>query len=520
VSAKSAPVSAGRVITLPQSPLARLTSPFKQRPLTCLGDAGELVVREPTGFSEAMPEDAMPRRVLRKWWEWEYIAECAASCGCLAGEKAAIGLGVGNEPLMFYFSNYCGEVVATDLYSEDSRWSTARYAATEAIAATAPFPFRRECLAIRSSDMRALEAPDAHFDLAWSCSSIEHISSLVDLLTVFSEIARVLREGGHAVLTTEFCLTDPPYLLPGVNALDPHLLHALVDGLADAFEFVGEVDLAYNWSLPANAIRPRRTHPPGYRPNPALSSLDLFLEGQMAVAAGVSALAPIAFVLRRRRGRVPPLDSLTLDEPVLSYSRALHAWTTRQELGPALDLARNYLEGASELPPLQLYLQMFRLYAEAAAVSREVSHATLHRQICDFLDRLPPQHLQDADCLDVVGQLLLNLGDYERAAMVFELASRSPSTVADHAIILAFDHLLATSALGRGSEGVALIVDTVIDLLSYHRPSVLKSAWDIGVARSSNVTDFVWQARDEVVRRTERLALDVERELPQALTVP
>jgi SAM-dependent methyltransferase len=466
-----------------------------------------------------MPEDAIVRRVLRKWWEWEYIAECAASCGCLAGEKAAIGLGVGNEPLMFYFSNHCGEVVATDLYSQDSLWSTARVAATEAIAATAPFPFRQEGLTIRSSDMRALEAPDAHFDLAWSCSSIEHVSSLVDLLAVFSELARVLRKGGYAVLTTEFCLTEPPYLLPGVNALDPDLLNALVDGLDDAFEFVGEVDLTYNWSLPANAIRPRRTHPPGYRPNPALPSLDMFLEGQLAVAAGVSALAPIAFVLRRKRGPVPPLDALTVDESVLAYSRALQAWTAHQEPGVVLDLARDYLEGGSEPLPLQLYLQMFRLYAEAAAVSSEVSHTKLHRQICEFLDRLPRQNLQDADCLDIVGHLFLKLGDYERAAVIFALASQSPSTVADHAIILAFDHLLATSALGRGSEGVALIVDTVIDLLSYHRPSLLKSAWDIGVARTSNLSSFVSQAQGEIVRRTVRLSLDIQRELPQAFTL-
>jgi SAM-dependent methyltransferase len=507
-------------MTLAQTPFARLTSPLKERPLTCLGDAGELVERVPTGFSRAMPHDAIVRRVLRKWWEWEYIAECAASCGCLAGDKTAIGLGVGDEPLMFYFANHCAEVVATDLYSEESGWSTARYSASDAVVATAPFTFQRERLAVRSSDMRALDAPDAHFDLAWSCSSIEHVSSLIDLLTVFSELSRVLREGGHAILTTEFCLTEPPYLLPGVNALDSDLLRALVSGLDDAFEFVGEIDLTYNWSLPANAIRPRRTHPPGYRPNPALSSLDLFLEGQMAVAAGVSALAPIAFVLRRKRGRVPPLDALTLDERVLSYSRAVHAWTAHQEPGAALELAHEYLEGASEPPALQLHLLMFRLYAEVAMVSGAVSHTTLSRQIGDFVDRLPRQDLQDADCLDLVGHLLLNLGDYERAAVVFDLASRSPSTVADHAIILAFDHLLATSALGRGSEGVALIVDTVIDLLSYYRPSLLKPGWDTGVARSSNIPGFVSQARDQIVGHSERLALDGQRELSQALTLP
>ena len=503
-----------------RTPFARLTAPLKERPLTCLGDAGELVVREPTGFSQAMPNDASVRRVLRKWWEWEYIAECAASCGSLAGDKTVIGLGVGGEPLMFYFASHCAEVVATDLYSQDSDWSSARFARADAIVSTAPFPFPRERLAIQSSDMRELEAPDAHFDLAWSCSSIEHVPSLFDVLTVFRELARVLRTGGHAILTTEFCLTEPPYLLPGVNALDPNLLHALVAGLDDAFEFVGEVDLAYNWSLPANSIRPRRTLPPGYRPNPALSSLDLFLEGQMAIAVGVSALAPIAFVLRRKRGRVPPLDALRLDDRVLAYSRAVHAWTAHQEPGVALDLARDYLEGASELPPLQLYMQMFRLYVEVAAISKAVSHNTLHQQISDFVDRLPREDLQDADCLDLLGHLLLNLGDHERAAAVFALASRSPSTVADHAIILAFDHLLATSALGRANEGVALIVDTVVDLLTYYRPSLLKPAWDTGLARCSKISGCVLQARDEIIGRTVELSLDLQRELPQALTVP
>jgi len=92
----------------------------RTRPLTCLGDAGEIEASACSRFDAQMPADHPVRKLPRKWWEWDYIAGCAEAVGCLSADATALGLGVGDEPLIFYFANYCGKVIATDLYGDTS----------------------------------------------------------------------------------------------------------------------------------------------------------------------------------------------------------------------------------------------------------------------------------------------------------------------------------------------------------------------------------------------------------------
>jgi SAM-dependent methyltransferase len=69
--------------------------------------------------------------------------------------------------------------------------------------AHAPFDYRRDRLEVRRMDGRALEFPDASFDVVFSLSSIEHFGGPRDIAGAAREIGRVLRPGGHAVIVTE-----------------------------------------------------------------------------------------------------------------------------------------------------------------------------------------------------------------------------------------------------------------------------------------------------------------------------
>jgi SAM-dependent methyltransferase len=59
-------------------------------------------------------------------------------------------------------------------------------------------------------DGRELAFADASFDVVFSISSIEHFGSPADTARAASEIGRVLRPGGHAVIATECFVRHHP----------------------------------------------------------------------------------------------------------------------------------------------------------------------------------------------------------------------------------------------------------------------------------------------------------------------
>lgn len=188
----------------------------------------------------------------RKRWELLWIADKYAEIHGARAVAAMLGLGVGNEPLIYHFAHFAQEVLATDLYDEDGVWREARYTA-DRVRAASPFPYPAERLTVENMDMRAIHRPTASVDVVWSCSSVEHVSTLSELLQVFREIHRVLKPGGIALITTEFSLGEP-YFLPGVLSLwrDSALFSAPLRGL----EFLGPVDLTHHVEHPGN--RPTR----------------------------------------------------------------------------------------------------------------------------------------------------------------------------------------------------------------------------------------------------------------------
>ena len=441
----------------------------RPRPLTCLGDVAELETGGVSRFAGEMPPDYGHRALLRKWWEWDYLAKSAEELGVLNSDAVGVGLGVGNEPLTFYFANYCKKIIATDLYSASTVWKGARFAQVEAVYQTSPIPFPRDRVEVRNADMRTLGIPNASADFAWSCSSIEHVPTLRDLMKVFDELARVLKIGGYALLTTEFCLTQPPYVLPGVNAWDPNLLHALANALG-AFEFVGVTDLSHNFAHPANAPKARRYRPAGLTRLPAVPLQAPYRAGQMANLVGLSVITPIAFVLKRRAGSNAAWKDLQISDDVRVFSESVAQLKCGRNRQVIRQLEPLFADGPERLS-LQFHHHVGRYFVEALALDRGPTHPDVASTIARFIQQLPPGDVQDADCLDLVGYLLGEAGNYEQSARVYRLAMNSPSTSQDHVVKLAFDYCRVMKRAGHFRQAVDEAVCVLCDLVTSGIPA-------------------------------------------------
>jgi ubiquinone/menaquinone biosynthesis C-methylase UbiE len=147
----------------------------------------------------------------RKQWERAMLALVLSELGGLDEEASVLAIGAGSEPVLFWLANRCAMVTATDIYGEG------KFAAVEAAesmlrnpAAFSPVDYRQDRLVVRHLDARRLDFPAATFDIAYSLSSIEHFGSPDDIAGSATEMGRVLKPGGTAVVVTE-CLVhlDP-----------------------------------------------------------------------------------------------------------------------------------------------------------------------------------------------------------------------------------------------------------------------------------------------------------------------
>jgi SAM-dependent methyltransferase len=84
-------------------------------------------------------------------------------------------------------------------------------------------------------DARQLELPADSFDLVFSISSIEHFGSRGDVTRAASEIGRVVKPGGYAVIITD-CLVrlHPLDATPAGFAVRPLAVHLGVPGARQA----------------------------------------------------------------------------------------------------------------------------------------------------------------------------------------------------------------------------------------------------------------------------------------------
>lgn len=163
-----------------------------------------------------LPEREPRALVERKVWEFAMLVLFMTETGLLHEGTEALSVGAGNERILFWLANRIGRIVATDIYGKG------HFADGEAIismldnpAAHAPFPYRQDRLDVQWMDARQLSFDDEAFDLVFSISSVEHFGSKRDIATAVSEMARVVKPGGYAVIVTD-CLVrfHPLDLLP------------------------------------------------------------------------------------------------------------------------------------------------------------------------------------------------------------------------------------------------------------------------------------------------------------------
>ena len=124
--------------------------------------------------------------------------------GALRDNAEALAVGAGHETPLFWLANRIRRVVATDIYGAgDFADREASATMLTSPAAFAPYPYREDRLEVLDMDARRLEFPDESFDIAFSLSSIEHFGGPEDIRQAASEMARVVRSGGHLVIVTE-----------------------------------------------------------------------------------------------------------------------------------------------------------------------------------------------------------------------------------------------------------------------------------------------------------------------------
>lgn len=150
--------------------------------------------------------------LVRKGWEWTQCIYGFNELAVLRSDACALGIGAGREPVIFWLSDRIAQVVATDLYGNET-WSTnvAAEASAEVLSNSAKFcprPFDANKVRFEIADGTQLPYADNSFDLIWSLSSIEHFGGHEAAAKAVCEMARVLKPNGVACIATEYLLLD------------------------------------------------------------------------------------------------------------------------------------------------------------------------------------------------------------------------------------------------------------------------------------------------------------------------
>ena len=147
----------------------------------------------------------------RKGWEWTQALWGLERLGMITPGARALGVGAGHEPVIFYLADRIREVVATDLYGNET-WSQkdGKEGSSEFLDDMAKYcPRKFDASHVRALRMDGthLELEDASFDFVWSLSSIEHFGGHAAAARSVREMGRVVRPGGIVAVATEFVLT-------------------------------------------------------------------------------------------------------------------------------------------------------------------------------------------------------------------------------------------------------------------------------------------------------------------------
>ncbi len=143
-------------------------------------------------------------RFHRKQWEFAMIFHALQELGKLGEDKVGLSMGGGRELVAYALAQHVRQLVITDLYETETTWDCARTEdPDEFIRRHKPFPVADAKLKALRMDMRDLHFPDRTFDFCYSTCAVEHIGGWEDFLKHFNEVARVLKDDGVYVFTTE-----------------------------------------------------------------------------------------------------------------------------------------------------------------------------------------------------------------------------------------------------------------------------------------------------------------------------
>lgn len=182
-------------------------------------------------MEDILPGGAATERLHRKAWEFALGVTALERGGVLNDEAIGLSVAAGHEPLLYYLTNRCRWVIATDLYGAGD-FSEGEGAGRMLLDPDlfAPYAYRRRRLTVAYMDALDLRFEDATFDFAVSFGSIEHFGGVSAAAAALAEMARVVRPGGVAFVTTEMAADgqgDGSY--PGIHLFAPATLAWLVE---------------------------------------------------------------------------------------------------------------------------------------------------------------------------------------------------------------------------------------------------------------------------------------------------
>ena len=161
-----------------------------------------------------IPERDPAEHVERKVWEYAMVMRFLEDTGNFNDDSQVLSVGAGDERVVFWLTGHVGRMVATDIYGDGPfAGREAEHSMLDNPASHLPFPeypWRPDRLDVRWMDGTKLEFPDNTFDAVFTVSSIEHFGPPDAVARSASEIARVLKPGGHAMIITEYLVKLHP----------------------------------------------------------------------------------------------------------------------------------------------------------------------------------------------------------------------------------------------------------------------------------------------------------------------
>ncbi len=154
-------------------------------------------------------------RFHRKQWEFVYISHVLYERGFIQDGLAAIGFGVGKEPLVSYLAGHGLNVLATDLDFENAQklgWVDTNQHSDNLLSLNernlCPEDTFLKNTKFRNVDMNKIPTNIGTYDICWSSCAFEHLGSIRKGMDFVINSCRLLNPGGIAVHTTEFNLSS------------------------------------------------------------------------------------------------------------------------------------------------------------------------------------------------------------------------------------------------------------------------------------------------------------------------